>query len=128
MDALARAKRQPLFDAMADDVSWRWMGVRSWSKTFESKQQVVSELFGGVEETITAFSVQVHNILADGEHVVVEHTGHNTSRRVSRTGKLRARGVTSNPTSGSPLAMRAGAHAEQLMPKATEGRNAAPVR
>ena len=79
MDALARAERQPLFDAMADDVSWRWMGLRSWSKTVEGKQQVVSELLDGVEETITSFSVQVHHILADGEHVVVEHTGHNTT-------------------------------------------------
>jgi len=80
MDALARAERQPLFDAMADDVSWRWMGVSSWSKTFEGKQQVVDELFGGVEETLTdSFSVQGHEILADGKHVVVTHTGHNTT-------------------------------------------------
>jgi uncharacterized protein len=27
MDALGRADRQPLFDAMAEDISWRWMGV-----------------------------------------------------------------------------------------------------
>jgi ketosteroid isomerase-like protein len=78
MDALARAERQPLFDAMAEDVSWRWMGVSSCSKTF-GKQQVVGELFGGVEETLTSFSVQVHQVLADGEHVVVEHPGHNTT-------------------------------------------------
>ena len=74
------AQTASLFDAMADDVSWRWMGVSSWSKTFEGKQQVVDELFGGVEETLTdSFSVQVHEILADGQHVVVEHTGHNTT-------------------------------------------------
>jgi len=76
------AQTASLFDAMADDVSWRWMGVSSWSKTFEGKQQVVDELFGGVEETLTdSFSVQVHEILADGQHVVVEHTGHNTTPR-----------------------------------------------
>lgn len=79
MDALARAERQPLFDAMAEDVSWRWMGVSSWSRTFKGKQQVVGELFGGVEETLTSFSVHVHQVLADGEHVVVEHTGQNTT-------------------------------------------------
>jgi ketosteroid isomerase-like protein len=79
MDALARAERQPLFDAMADEVSWRWMGVSSWSKTFQGKEQVVGQLFGGVEETLTSFSVDVHHIVDDGEHVVVEHTGHNTT-------------------------------------------------
>lgn len=57
MEALARAERQPLVDAMADDVSWRWMGVSGWSKTFEGKQQVIGELFGEVEEPITSFSV-----------------------------------------------------------------------
>ena len=31
-------------DAMADDVSWRWMGVSAWSKVFAGKQAVVDEL------------------------------------------------------------------------------------
>ena len=82
------AERQPLFDAMAEDVSWRWMGVSSWSRTFKGKQQVVGELFGGVEETLTSLSVHVHQVLADGEHVVVEHTGQNTTpdgRRYDKT-------------------------------------------
>jgi ketosteroid isomerase-like protein len=26
MDGLARADRRPLYDAMAEDVTWRWMG------------------------------------------------------------------------------------------------------
>jgi ketosteroid isomerase-like protein len=53
--------------------------VTSWSKTFQGKEQVVGQLFGGVEETLTSFSVDVHHIFADGERVVVEHTGHNTT-------------------------------------------------
>jgi uncharacterized protein len=79
MDALARADRRPLFDAMADDVSWRWMGVSTWSRTFEGKAQVVEELFGGVSESLddSISTVQVHGIYADGEHVVVEHSGRN---------------------------------------------------
>ena len=80
MDAMARADLGPLFDAMADDVSWRWMGVSAWSKVFAGKQAVVDELFGGVAETLSdSFGVEVHQILADGDYVVVEHTGRNAT-------------------------------------------------
>jgi ketosteroid isomerase-like protein len=78
MEAMAAGTLQPLFDAMADDVTWRWMGVGQWSRTFEGKQVVLRDLFGGVAEGLAgSFSVEVHRILADGDHVVVEHTGHN---------------------------------------------------
>lgn len=78
MDDLARADRGPLFDAMADDVTWRWMGVSTWSRTFEGKKQVIDTLFGGVDATLNdASSDEVHEIFADGDHVVVEHTGRN---------------------------------------------------
>jgi ketosteroid isomerase-like protein len=80
MDAMAHGDLRPLFDAMSDDVTWRWMGVTSWSKTFEGKQEVVGELFGAAADALTdSFSVQLHNIVADGDHVVVEHTGRNAT-------------------------------------------------
>ncbi|OQS13452.1 hypothetical protein B0T36_19860 [Nocardia donostiensis] len=80
MDALVHADRKPLFDAMADEVTWRWMGTSQWSKSFEGKQAVLGELFGGVDESLSdSYSVQVHKILADGDHVVVEHTGSNAT-------------------------------------------------
>ena len=77
MDALVRANdRRPLFDAMAEDVTWRWMGVSQWSKTFEGKRKVLDELFGGVDATLSdSSSGQVHEIIAGGDHVVVEHAG-----------------------------------------------------
>jgi ketosteroid isomerase-like protein len=80
MEAMARADLGPFFDAMADDVSWRWMGVQTWSKTFEGKPAVVDDLFGGAVSSLDdSFSVQVHEIIADGDHVVVEHTGRNAT-------------------------------------------------
>src|SRR4051794_11924438 len=81
MDALLSTDdRQPLFDAMAEDVRWRWMGVSKWSKTFEGKRQVIDGLFGAVDATLSdSSSGQVHEIIADGDHVVVEHSGHNTT-------------------------------------------------
>ena len=80
MEAMAGGDRRPLFDAMSDDITWRWMGVSSWSRTFAGKRAVIDELFGGVADTLTdSFSVQVHSILADGDHVVVEHSGRNAT-------------------------------------------------
>jgi hypothetical protein len=32
----------PRFNAMSDEVTWRWMGVSSWSKTFEGTQEVAN--------------------------------------------------------------------------------------
>lgn len=78
MGAMAQGRVRPLFDAMAEDVTWRWMGVSQWSRTFEGKQSVVAKLFGGAEETLSpASSVEVHFIHADGDFVVVEHSGRN---------------------------------------------------
>ena len=81
MEAMVNGSNQPLLDALADDVTWRWMGVNQWSRTFEGKAAVVDDLFGGVADTLeSGSSVDVHQILAAGDHVVVEHTGHNRTR------------------------------------------------
>lgn len=79
MNALSQGHRQPLFDAMRDDVTWRWMGVEQWSRTFVGKNEVIGELFGGVEESLDSAgsTTTVHQIIGDGAHVVVEHSGSN---------------------------------------------------
>ena len=78
MSAMSQGRTGPLFDLMAEDVTWRWMGVSQWTRTFQGKQMVVDKLFGGVAEDISpSFSVEVHHIHADGDHVVVEHSGRN---------------------------------------------------
>ncbi len=52
------------------------MGVDRWSKTFEGKQAVIEDLFSGVADTLDdSGTTRVHHIYADGDHVVVEHTG-----------------------------------------------------
>ena len=78
MSSMSQGRVGPLFDAMAEDVTWRWMGVKQWSRAIEGKQSVVDTLFGGASETLPASSsVEVHCIHADGEFVVVEHSGRN---------------------------------------------------
>ena len=78
MGAMSHGRVSPLFEAMAEDVKWRWMGVNQWSREFEGKQVVVDKLFGGATETLgPSSSIEVHSIHADGDCVVVEHSGRN---------------------------------------------------
>ncbi|WP_322936701.1 nuclear transport factor 2 family protein [Nocardioides bizhenqiangii] len=78
MGAMAEGRVAPLLEAMAEDVTWRWMGVDQWSRTFEGKQIVVDTLFGGATETLgPSSSVEVRHVHADGDCVVVEHSGRN---------------------------------------------------
>ena len=78
MSAMSHGRVGPLLEAMAEDVTWRWMGVEQWSRTFEGKQTVVDKLFGGATDTLgPSSSVVVHDIHADGDCVVVEHSGRN---------------------------------------------------
>jgi ketosteroid isomerase-like protein len=78
MGAMSQGRVAPLLDAMAVDVTWRWMGVNQWSRTFEGKQLVIDKLFGGATETLDpSSSTEVRRIHADGDSVVVEHSGRN---------------------------------------------------
>lgn len=78
MDAMSQGRVAPLFEAMAEDVTWRWMGVNQWSRTFEGRQVVVDKLFAGATETLApSSSVEVHCIHGDGDSVIVEHSGRN---------------------------------------------------
>ncbi len=78
MSSMSQGRVGPLFDAMAEDVRWRWMGVGQWSRTFEGKRLVVDTLFAGAWETLSPrSSVEVHRIHGDGDFVVVEHSGRN---------------------------------------------------
>ena len=78
MFAMSQGRVAPLLAAMAEDVTWRWMGVNTWSRTFEGKQTIVDKLFGGATETLGPSStVEVRGIHADDDCVVVEHSGRN---------------------------------------------------
>ncbi len=78
MMQMSQGRIGPLLEAMAEDVTWSWMGVKQWSRTFEGKQSVVHALFGGARETLSpSSSVEVHRIHGDGDFVVVEHSGRN---------------------------------------------------
>jgi uncharacterized protein len=78
MAALSQGRVRPLADALAEDVTWRWMGVRQWSRTFTGRQVVLDTLFAGAEDSLSPSSrVEVRAIHGDGDFVVVEHAGRN---------------------------------------------------
>lgn len=77
---MARGNLDPLVDTMADDMRWTWMGSGRWSRTFEGKDAVVNGLLAAVRETLSAsFDVIPHHFVAEGDYVVVEHSGRNTT-------------------------------------------------
>lgn len=70
----------PFIDAMGEDMQWTWMGTGQWSHTFKGKESVVNELLAAVKSTLTEpFEVVVHHFIADGDYVVIEHSGKNTT-------------------------------------------------
>lgn len=78
--AMADGNLTPLFEAMADNMQWRWMGTGQWPHTFDGKDTVINELFASVAATLTGEShVIVHRLIAEGDYVVVEHSGRNTT-------------------------------------------------
>lgn len=65
---------------MSETMRWNWMGSGQWSKSFVGKTEVLDDLWKNVRETIKQpFQVTVHRIIADGDCVVVEMTGRNTT-------------------------------------------------
>lgn len=77
---MAKGNLDPFVDAIADDMQWTWMGSGNLSHTFQGKEAVVNELLAAVKETLKPpYQVIPHRFIVDGDFVVVEHTGKNTT-------------------------------------------------
>ena len=77
---MSKGNLEPFIDAMADDMEWRWMGTGQWSHTFKGKESVVNELLAAVKETLTEpYEAVAHRFIAEGDYVVIEHSGKNTT-------------------------------------------------
>jgi uncharacterized protein len=78
---LAKGNFQPFVDAMADDLRWMAMGQKNWSRTFEGKQAVLTDLFGLLQSRIEGnIRTTAQRFIADGDYVVVEARGHSTTK------------------------------------------------
>jgi ketosteroid isomerase-like protein len=81
-DEMANSNSDPLLESLADDFRFVVMGSSRWSRSYEGKAAVLAELFAplraNIEGKITAMPVR---IIAEGDHVVVEARGRNTTRQ-----------------------------------------------
>jgi uncharacterized protein len=77
---LAKGNTDPLFDAMANDMQWTWMGSGPWSKTFKGKEAVIGELWTAVKKTLVPpYKATALNFIAESDYVVMEASGENAT-------------------------------------------------
>ena len=67
--------------ALAEDVSWTIIGSTQWSKTYRGKSVVLRELLGPLNAQLAGRNtITAHSFFGEGDQVVVEGQGHNTTR------------------------------------------------
>ena len=78
---LAKGNGRPFVDSMADDVRWTVTGQTKWSKTYEGKQAVVTELLGTLRTKIADRQKTIaQRFIAEDDCVVVEARGENMTK------------------------------------------------
>jgi ketosteroid isomerase-like protein len=78
---VAQGNSRPFVDALADDFRWVIAGSSRWSRTFDGKQAVLNELFPLLRATLAdRVRTRATRFIADGDQVVVEARGENTTR------------------------------------------------
>jgi uncharacterized protein len=78
---LAKGNSKPFVESMADDFRWTLTGTTTWSKTYNGKQIVLTELFGQLRAKLTdRITTTAHRFIADGDHVAVEARGSNRTK------------------------------------------------
>src|SRR3954454_17136199 len=79
---LAEGNSQPLVAHLADNVRWVITGHSAWSQAWEGKQAVLDDLFGLLRERIAGrIKIVPKQLIADGDTVVVEARGANTTKK-----------------------------------------------
>lgn len=78
---LARGNGRPFVDSMADDIRWTVTGQTKWSKTYEGKQAVISELLATLRAKIADRQKTIADrFIAEDDCVVVEARGENMTK------------------------------------------------
>jgi ketosteroid isomerase-like protein len=82
--SLAEGDSQTLIDSMDDNIRWKIAAEGAWSRTFESKQAVITQLFGLLQTKIaTRLRILAYRFIAENDLVVVEARGKNN---ISKSG------------------------------------------
>lgn len=76
----AQGNWTPLLEALADDFRFVVTGTSPWARAYDGKAAVLAELFGPLRARLAGKIVnRAVRIIADGEFVVAESRGHNTT-------------------------------------------------
>jgi len=78
-DELAKSNPQPLLEHLSDDFRFVIMGSSSWSRSYDGKETVLTELFAPLRKRLGHITTIPVRLIAEGDHVVVEARGHNTT-------------------------------------------------
>ncbi len=79
--ALAEGDSRPFVECLADDVVWTITGTTTWSGTYRGKAAVLADLLAPLRARIDGrYRLTAHRFLAEGDLVVVEARGRNTTR------------------------------------------------
>jgi ketosteroid isomerase-like protein len=80
-EGMSKGNSELFVASMADDFRWTVTGTTKWSRTYEGKQSVLVELFGPLRDRISGrIRTTAHRFIADGDFVVVEAKGSNTTK------------------------------------------------
>jgi ketosteroid isomerase-like protein len=80
-DELAVGNSAPLLESLADDFRFVVMGSSRWSKSYDGRAAVLADLFAPLTARIEGpIRIAAIRIIADGDFVVVEARGDNTTR------------------------------------------------
>jgi uncharacterized protein len=73
---LSKGNSQPFLETLAEDVRWTITGTTPWSKTYQGKQSVRTDLLAPLfSRFATRYTATAHRVIAEGDHVVVEGRG-----------------------------------------------------
>jgi len=78
---LSKGNSGPFLENLAEDVRWTIMGTTRWSKTYEGKQAILTELLGPLfAQFADQYTATAHRFIAEDDLVVVEVSGHVTTK------------------------------------------------
>lgn len=79
--ATAKGDGRPFVAVLGEDVTWTIIGSTAWSKTYRGKAAVLKELLGPLNAQLAGRNtITAHRFVAEGDQVVVEGRGHNTTK------------------------------------------------
>ena len=79
---IAQGNWAPLIESLADDSRFIVTGTSKWARSYDGKAEVLAKLFAPLRAALEGRIIHsVVRMIAEGDFVVVESRGHNTTRQ-----------------------------------------------